>query len=241
MVKITSVGDVCVDIYPQENRFVLGGTAFNRAKWLAQNGVQVSLVSAIGNDDWGKQYLKVCRNLKINTNYLTVLPGQTSQVEIALDQNKSPHFSAWNLGVLKNFRPEKWPQNQDALITTGLKPIKQLLDLPPARFTAADFDGDSPYTFNQRQIQQYAARFDLIVSSKKITLGHPKVLITSGAGGSRLITPGKTYFEPAKKITTPDTTGAGDAFISAFVLTRSLKLATKAAAQTITAPRNSGV
>lgn len=241
MVKIASVGDVCVDVYPQTNKFVLGGTAFNRAKWLAQNGAKVSLVSAVGTDDWGQQYLVACQKLKINTDYLSVLPGPTSHVKITLDQDKSPLFSDWDLGVLKNFTPKEWPQNQNALITTGLKPIKQLLDLPPARFTAADFDGDSPYTFNQRQIQQYAARFDLIVSSKKITLGHPKVLITSGAGGSRLITPGKTYFEPAKKITTPDTTGAGDAFISAFVLTRSLKLATKAAAQTITAPRNSGV
>ena len=42
------------------------------------------------------------------------------------------------------------------------------------------------------------------------------VLLTLGAKGSRLITPNKTYFEPAKKIKTKDTTGAGDAFSSTF-------------------------
>lgn len=238
MVKIASIGDVCVDVYPQTNKFILGGTAFNRAKWLARNGVNVSLVSAVGTDDWGKKYLNECRRLNINTDYLSILPGSTSHVEIALDKSQSPHFSAWQLGALKNFYPKIWPKNQDALITTGLKPINQLLDLPPTNFSVADFDGDSPYTFNQRQIQQYAARFDLIVSSKKITLDHPMVLITSGSGGSRLITPEKTYFMPAKKIAAQNTTGAGDVFISAYVLTRSLKLATAAAAKAITLQRN---
>lgn len=237
MLKIASIGDVCVDVYPKERKYFLGGTAFNRAKWLAQNGATVSLVSAVGTDDWGKKYLIACKKLKINTDYLKILPGQTSHVEIALDKNQSPHFSAWQLGVLKNFYPKNWPKNQKALITTGLKPIKQLLTLPAAPFTVADFDGNSPYAFSQRQIQPYAARFNLIVSSKKLTLDHPMVLLTLGSGGSRLITPQKTYFEPAVKIKTVDTTGAGDVFISAFVLTRSLKLATKAAAQAITLPR----
>lgn len=238
MLKVASVGDVCVDVYPQTNKFILGGTAFNRARWLAQNGAKVSLVSTVGTDNWGKQYLSTCKQLNINTDYLTILPGITSHVEITLDNNHSPHFSAWQLGVLKNFCPKAWPKNQDALITTGLKPIKQLLSLPPAPFTVADFDGLTLYAFNQEQIQQYAARFDLIAVSRKLTLNHPKVLLTMGARGSRLITPGKTYFAPAQKIITRDTTGAGDVFISAFVLTRSLKLATKAAAKAITSPRS---
>ena len=63
MLKIASIGDVCVDVYPKEKKYFLGGTAFNRAQWLAQNGVKVNLVSAVGTDDWGKQYLSACKKI----------------------------------------------------------------------------------------------------------------------------------------------------------------------------------
>lgn len=246
MVKIASIGDVCVDAYPQTNKFILGGTAFNRAKWLARNGVNVSLVSAVGTDDWGKKYLNECRRLNINTDYLSILPGSTSHVEIALDKSQSPHFSAWQLGALKNFYPKIWPKNQDALITTGLKPIRQLLNLPPAPLTAADFDGTTPYTFTSAAIKPYAPRFDLVIASRKLQLNHPMVLTTLGEQGSRLITPKKTYFTPAVKTKTADTTGAGDVYIAAFVLNylktknirTSMKQATQTAAKAITLQRN---
>jgi fructoselysine 6-kinase len=246
MLKIASIGDCCVDIYPQQQKFVLGGTAFNRAVWLAQNGAEVSLVSAVGTDTYGQQYLAACRKLKINTEYLAVLPGQTSRVEIILDQDRSPQFSAWQLGVLKNFLPQKWPGRQDALITTGLKPIKQLLSLPTAPFTAADFDGNTPYTFSNAAIKKDAADFDLIIASRRLTVkNHKLVLITMGERGSRIITPKKEYFVPAKTVKTTDTTGAGDVYISSFVLNylktknifRSMRLATRAAAKAITSPR----
>lgn len=247
--KITSIGDVCVDVYTKENQFFLGGTAFNRARWLAQNGARVSLVSAIGTDDWGKQYLAACKKLGININYLTVLPGKTSHIEITLDQNQSPEFSEWDLGVLKNFYPQKWPENQDALITTGLKPIKQLLDWPAGSFRVADFDGQTPYTFSEADINKFAPRFDLVISSTVRKISHPMVLLTMGAGGSRLITPSKQYFAPAQKIKTQDTTGAGDVYISSFVInyltTKNIPLAMRRAnrdaAQAITLPKSLSV
>ncbi|MBU2051596.1 carbohydrate kinase family protein [Patescibacteria group bacterium] len=249
MLKIASIGDVCVDIYPKEKQYFLGGTAFNRAVQLAKTGIRVSLVSAVGTDDWGKKYLAVCKRLRINTDYLSVIPGQTSHVNITLNRQKKPQFSAWQLGVLKNFVPKTWPQGQDCLITTGLTPIKQLLKLPAAAFRVADFDGDTPYTFKNVDIQKYAPNFDLIASSVCLKINHPMVLLTAGNQGSRLVTPHKEYFVPAVKIKTSNTTGAGDVYIATFVLNYlktkniplSMKQATKAAADAITSPRNLGV
>jgi len=248
MLKITSIGDCCVDVYPKAKKYYLGGTAFNRAVWLSKNGAQTSLVSAVGTDNWGSQYLTACRKLKINTDYLSVLPDQTSHVNITLNQHQQPQFSAWDLGVLKNFTPKTLPQNQDAIIITYLKPIKQLTGLnPAARFTAIDFCGGSIYSPSLKIIEKYLPKIDLAVRSataaelpqlKRLAkLSGKMVLTTLGKDGSILFSGNQEFRQPAIAVKTQDTTGAGDTFISAFVLTRSLKLATKAATKAITSPR----
>ena len=248
MLKIISIGDCCVDVYPKAKKYYLGGTAFNRAVWLAQNGVQTSLVSAIGTDDRGKKYLNECRRLNINTDYLAVIPGLTSHVKITLNQNHQPRFSAWNLGVLKNFLPQKLPDKQDAIIITYLKPVKQLTGLKlTARFTAIDFCGGSIYSPTLKIIEKYLPKIDLAVRSataaelpqlKQLAkLSGKMILATLGKNGSILFEGDQEFYQPAIAAETQDTTGAGDVFITAFVLTRSLKLAAAAAAKAITSPR----
>lgn len=248
MLKIASIGDCCVDVYPKERKYFLGGTAFNRAKWLAQNGVKTSLVSAVGTDDWGQQYLTACKKLKINTDYLTILPGKTSHVDIILNQHQQPRFSAWNLGVLKNFTPKSLPQDQDAVIATCLTPIKTMVLFPNQTFKVVDFAGGSIYSPTLKTIAKYLPKIDLAVRSADQTeLPHLKqlakefnklILATLGKDGSILFAGQNEFRQPAIKTKTSDTTSAGDVFISAFVLTRSLKLATKAAARAITSPRS---
>src|SRR3989344_884053 len=235
MVKIASIGDCVVDVYPQQKKHFLGGTAFNRAVWLAQNDVRVSLVSAVGNDTWGKKYLDICRKLKIN---------------ITCDRQKRARFSAWKLEGLKNFRPGGFPQSQDALITTGFKPIKQLMTLPASPFTAIDFDGHTPYTFSNAAVDKFASAFDLVITSRLLTIKHhPLVLTTLGSQGSRVVYQGRQFFSPAPPVKTQDTTGAGDVYIASFVLhylktkniPLSMKRATSQAAEFISQPRSLSV
>ncbi|AKM78837.1 MAG: hypothetical protein UX85_C0004G0152 [Candidatus Beckwithbacteria bacterium GW2011_GWB1_47_15] len=250
MVKIASIGDCVVDVYPQQKKHFLGGTAFNRAVWLAQNDVRVSLVSAVGNDTWGKKYLDICRKLKINITWLSVIPGPTSHINITLDRQKRARFSAWKLEGLKNFRPGGFPQSQDALITTGFKPIKQLMTLPASPFTAIDFDGHTPYTFSNAAVDKFASAFDLVITSRHLTIKHhPLVLTTLGSQGSRVVYQGRQFFSPAPPVKTQDTTGAGDVYIASFVLhylktkniPLSMKRATSQAAEFISQPRSLSV
>ena len=63
------------------------------------------------------------------------------------------------------------------------------------------------------------------------------ILATLGKNGSILFEGDQEFYQPAIAAETQDTTGAGDVFITAFVLTRSLKLAAAAAAKAITSPR----
>ena len=255
-ISIASIGDCCVDVYPKEKKYYLGGTAFNRAVWLAQNGARVSLVSAIGTDDWGKKYLAECRRLNINTDYLATKTGSTSHVDITLNQHQQPQFSAWYLGVLKNFTPESLPQNQDAIILTYLKPIKQLTGLKlTAPFTAIDFCGGSIYSPSLTAIKPLLPKINLAIrSSSQAEMPHLKklaarfnkmILATLGKDGSILFSGNQEFCQPAMAAKTQDTTGAGDVYISSFVVNYltskniplAMEMAAAAATQAITSPR----
>lgn len=243
MLKFTAIGDCCVDVYPQFNQAFLGGSAFNVCLAAQKLKVKASLLSAVGTDDWGKKYVSIFP--------VSSLPGKTSHVKITLDQHHSPSFSAWQLGVLKKFKlnsdHQKFLLTQNAAHCTAIKPLKSILDqfvkMPlPDIFKSADFDGNTPYTFNNAAIIKYAPAFDLIAASRPVNLKHKMVLITMGKRGSRIITPRKTYFQPSIKTKATDTTGAGDAYLATFIvkylqtkdIQKSMFYATQAAAKKIT-------
>lgn len=246
-ISFTSIGDCCVDVYPQFNQAFLGGSAFNICLVAQKLKVSASLISAVGTDDWGKKYLTTLAN----PQFISVLPGKTSHVEINLDKHNSPEFSKWQLGVLKKFKLVAAHENflacQTAAHCTAIKPLTIILQQfyrmrLPGVFKSADFDGNTPYTFNNAALKKYASAFDLIVVGRPVAIKHKMILITMGKRGSQIITPRKTYFQPAIKTRATDTTGAGDAYLATFIIKylqtkdiqKSMFYATQAAAKKIT-------
>ena len=260
MLKFTSIGDCCVDIYPQFNQAFLGGSAFNVALAARKLKVKTSLISAVGTDDWSKKYLST----HIDSQFISSLPGKTSHVEINLDKNNSPNFSSWQLGALKKFslRPKHadFLSTQTAAHCTAIKPLKKILRQfsqikLPGVFKSADFDGNTPYSFSVQDILQYLPGLDLAAKSlnsadakslnflKNLAIKNNKmILVTLGSYGSQVFTKTKTYFQPSIKTKPTDTTGAGDAYLATFIIKylqtkniqKSMFLATQTAAQKIT-------
>lgn len=263
MIKLASIGDCCVDIYPQLNQSFLGGTSYNLCLTAQKLGAQASLISAVGTDEFGQQYLESCRKHHLNCAYLSILPDKTSSVQIDLDEKKRPIFHNWNLGVLKSFTLSPSQLNFIATQTVTrcicLKPLikifNQFCQLKTKAFKVADFAGCSKYSPSLTTISQSFPYLDLLVTSQEfnnqktltnlhnLALKHQKmVLVTLGSHGSQVFTPQKTYFQPALKTKATDTTGAGDAYLATFIISylqtkniqKSMFLATQAAAKTIT-------
>lgn len=260
MFKFTSIGDCCVDVYPQFNQSFLGGSAFNVCLTAQKLKTKASLISAIGTDEWGKKYLTILSH----SDFVSSLPGKTSHVEISLDKHNSPSFSKWHLGALKKFSltsvHEKFLSTQTSVYCVAIKPLKKILSQfcqmnLPGVFKSADFDGTTPYSFTVEDITPYLSGLNLISKSietsdstsltflKTLALKHQKmVLVTLGSHGSRVFTPQKTFFQPTLKTKTTDTTGAGDTYLATFIIKylqtkdvqKSMFYATIAAAKTIT-------
>lgn len=258
MLKFTSIGDCCVDIYPQLEQTFLGGSAFNVALAAQKLKVKTFLISAVGTDKFARQYLSA----PINTQFISSFPGKTSQVKINLDKHNSPVFSKWRLGALKNFQlnasHQKFLSTQTAAHSTAIKPLKKILKTfcqmnLPGVFKSADFDGDTPYSFSCKDIPYYLSGLDLAVKSvndlpslnflKNLAIKFNKIILaTLGARGSQVFTKAKTYFQPAITTKVADTTGAGDAYLATFIIKylqtkniqKAMFCATQAAARRIT-------
>ena len=264
MLKFTSIGDCCVDLYPQLNKYFLGGSAFNVCLSAQELKAKTTLVSAVGTDSWSKKYFTVCQKLQINSQFLTSFPGKTSHVAINLDQHHSPIFSQWQLGALKKFKlnpaHQKFLSTQAAAHCTAIKPLKLILKKfcqmnLPGVLKSADFDGDTPYSFSIQDIPQYLPGLNLVSKSlspsntsslnflKNLAIKQNKmILVTLGSRGSQVFTKNKDFFQPAIKTKAADTTGAGDAYLAAFIIhylktkniQNAMAAATQAAAQKIT-------
>jgi fructoselysine 6-kinase len=79
-ISLATIGDCCIDIYPEQNKSFLGGTAFNVAYHAQNAGALASIISVVGNDFYGSLFIKTAQECNINTDYLVMKKGKTSSL-----------------------------------------------------------------------------------------------------------------------------------------------------------------
>jgi fructokinase len=98
--RITSIGEILYDVYPEYKK--LGGAPFNFIYHVWKLSGQGNFVSRVGDDKNGREMLKFlkskkfdCKNISVDTHY------PTGKVNLRLLENKIPQFtispeSAWD-------------------------------------------------------------------------------------------------------------------------------------------------
>lgn len=104
MNRIVCFGEVLLDVFPSHEK--IGGAPLNVASRLSSFDNQVSMISAIGKDDYGKKIISYLKENNINTECIQVLDDyKTGKVEVNLDTKGSASYtikypSAWDkIGV----------------------------------------------------------------------------------------------------------------------------------------------
>jgi len=90
--KVICFGEILWDLLPEGAR--IGGAPLNVCYHLNRAGIKSSIVSKIGQDEFGRQLLTELNDLAVNVGYLiqsNVYP--TSTVEVSLDKNGTPTYS----------------------------------------------------------------------------------------------------------------------------------------------------
>lgn len=90
-----SFGEILWDVYPDKK--FLGGAPLNFAAHLKKHDENVYMMSAVGNDELGKEALKCIENLGVHTSYILSLDDKpTGRCMVTLDENKVPAYNLLN-------------------------------------------------------------------------------------------------------------------------------------------------
>lgn len=100
--QIVGIGEILWDVFPDQRLF--GGAPANfacSAAGLAQNGADVFMVSAVGNDDLGQEAIESLRLRGVRTSAVQVNRYPTGRVDVELDQSGVASYrfadnSAWD-------------------------------------------------------------------------------------------------------------------------------------------------
>ncbi|MBL8177873.1 MAG: hypothetical protein JNK48_24555, partial [Bryobacterales bacterium] len=88
---LLSLGEIVWDVYPDKR--LLGGAPFNLAAHAARLGFDAKLISAVGDDDLGREALGAAQSLGVDTTLTRIhetLP--TGIVDVTLDARAQPTF-----------------------------------------------------------------------------------------------------------------------------------------------------
>jgi len=239
-ISYAAIGDVGIDIYPKIGKQFPGGMALNSVFHAVQAGAHASAISAIGTDKQAHTIIQFCDENRISRDMVSVIDGVTDSVEIILDENGVPHYHNWNLGVLEKFRLNKTHENflgnQDVTTAVYLPELKHLFDAfskmnLPNTLKVGDFTDLSEHGGDQYVLNEYKDSFNIFALSidekvdarvesfsSFVTSQNKMGIALLGKRGSVVISDGKQFVQRANTVKVVDTTGAGDSYLSTFLV-----------------------
>lgn len=116
--RITAIGEILYDIYPDQKR--LGGAPFNFIYHIWKLLGKANFISSVGNDEYGKELIGHLTGIGFPTEYITIDKNHpTGTVLVTLDESRSPHFTMRGFNCFDYF----------TLDTKSLKLIEEKTDL----------------------------------------------------------------------------------------------------------------
>ncbi|MFS0724345.1 fructoselysine 6-kinase [Paenibacillus sp. 1P07SE] len=229
--RVTGVGFSCMDVYDQLHRMYPTGNSVDFAIHLRRMGVQTSLVSVVGTDEYGAMMIDTLKQEKVDVTHLDVRPGSTAVFKMELNGNDRVHKEKIE-GVMAHFAlteaDRRFITEHDMLHTNLSGRVERELSyfrdcgvsivFDFSTRTKRDIAGpilpDVDYAFfSYTQEDAYITEFLAWAQA----LGPRVVIATLGEQGS-LAYDGKTLYRgqiiPADVV---NTVGAGDSFCAGFM------------------------
>ncbi len=89
--KITAIGEILFDIYPEKKR--LGGAPFNFIYHIWKINGKANFISGVGDDENGNEILSYLNSTGFNTKYIKIdVEHPTGTVHVKLREDKTPQF-----------------------------------------------------------------------------------------------------------------------------------------------------
>lgn len=219
----------------------MGGISLNFAVHARRNGLDsVALISRVGRDDAGRRVLSQLSKQDIRTEFVTPIDGATATCVIHVHDSGERSYpeGGYHRNVLDDFDLTsdelQFISEQDVLVTMIDRSstfcfVPLLLSSRFDNFRVADFGDWQDYGSIWTEITAYAPYLDLLfISGNEQTIDclapltdefGVVVVVTLGAKGSAAVQTGLVRRQSALPVPCIlDTTGCGDAFQAAFLV-----------------------
>lgn len=233
--RVLGLGDNVADFYTHINTIYPGGCSFNFSAYAAMQGAYSAYLGIIGDDFAGRHICNTARNLNINIERCRILHGETPLPAVKIENGERIFVGAnehgvWDKPLLLNKKDLDYMSGFDLIHTSLYSSMEQNLELISETGIPVSMDFGTAYsddffayccpkltyaTMSCAHISM-AQMYTQIDNSHRF--GTPYVIATRGDEGAWFSDHGKLYHRPAKMTKAVDTMGAGDSFLTTFLL-----------------------
>ena len=201
MKTLATIGDNCVDIYPQLNKAFSGGNAVNVAVYCTRYGIQPGCITWVGDDDYGTKLKQDLARMGVDISHVHTKHGVTAQTQVELHDNDRV-FGDYTEGVMADFALSEEDYAWLAQYDIWDSPLWQTL-VPHLDFAFAS----APQEDETLRLKMKAI----------VARGAGTVIVTLGENGSIAWDGAQFWRQAPEPVTVIDTMGAGDSFIAGFL------------------------
>jgi site-specific DNA-methyltransferase (adenine-specific) len=199
-----------------------GGTGANVAIALASTGTAVNFVSYLGDDELSHKLDEHLKSSDIAALYTPVIPGPVSHVAIPVDEKGERTIIVIADDKLDQVTLKGLPIQAGDIVAFVIWRDHFVKDLEIAQKAGAiTVVGSAALTDAQVLHADYLIGsrddFDGAYSVEQALTRFTHVVVTNGAEGATFYSAHGSIFQPAEVAEVVDTTGAGDAFLSALL------------------------
>lgn len=235
--KLIAIGDNVVDIYVNQRLYYPGGNALNVAAYASMQGIAAEYMGIFGNDAYAAHVKQVLEKLQIPFSRSRCAAGENGYAMVALMDHDRQFLRSNQGGISKttpwNFTPEDYAHiRQFDLIHTSCHSYidDELASL--RRHTSVPISYDFSGKWSHECFTVVCPNIDFAffsagdISKQALLDAHAEVMkngcrlsiATMGSEGASIYDGTREYRSKPAPVRVQDTMGAGDAFLTAFLV-----------------------
>jgi sugar/nucleoside kinase (ribokinase family) len=236
MIKVIGLGDNVVDKYEHIRTMYPGGNALNFAVYSKRLGVSSAFLGAFGSDAEAEHVQNTIHELGLDISKCRHFNGENGCARVTLENGDRVFLGSNEGGVLKENGLNLKQDDLDYIKTFDLLHAglygytEPELDKLRTLNIQISFDFSDDFTMEEVERIAYKVDFSFFSCShlktdetlnlimKTYNLGSKIVLVTMGEKGALLYDGNKFYAQEPEFVEAVDTMGAGDSFITAFLV-----------------------